>query len=447
MALTWYVLFDWDGDGSFAHDEAARVMALRVERGRTGPWAEFSVGKCVLTLENNDRRFDPWYTGSPLTGKVLPRRRCWVQVSRDQDWDGVAIIDFSLTVDGTDALAWDSVAGDKLIYADGWNVFYGSIEDIEPMGGIGKRTVTITLYDGLRDMKEAVAPDIALQTNITEGAALALLLDAMGWPAGSERRDLEAGDTLSYWWTTGEKTAREEASDLVASEQGALFITTAGRVKFLARGTYWTAVPVWNLDQAWIGDIRLASPWTLIYNQVRLRCFPAALGSEITLWTLRDTTVYVPAGGSVVVFAEFTNSNGARCAASGVITPVATTDYTAGSLPGGGWNMTTFMAVAMTAYATEARLTISNSHATVGFYVLTLKARGLALDQDGATLAGEDAASQTTYGLRVLSLDAPWRQNLSGAQDIVDFLVGFYAEPHPLVEAPLVNVFPDMLKY
>ena len=443
MALTWYVRFDWAGDGLFATNEAARVTALRVDRGRSGPFAEFAVGKCVLTLDNDDRRFDPWYTSSPLYPNVRPRCKCLIQAVAGAEWSGAAP-DFRIAASSTDVLAWDGTAGDEIIYGLAWDVFLGTIEDVEPMGRVGQRTVTITLYDGMRDLREGLAPEIPLMEDQPTGIALASVLDAIGWPTGGQRY-LEDGDTLTYFWTTGEQKASEIAAGLVASEQGALAVSAAGQLRFLSRATYWAANPQSSLDQAKFVDLALTSPWTLVYNQVRMRCYPAEPATSLaTIWTLRDRT-YVAPGASVTLAAQFSNVNGARCAASGVVTPVAYTDYTAASLPADGWNMTDFCLVSMTAHATEATLTIHNSHATVGFYMLTLTVRGYPLNQDGVTLQADDATSQATYGVRPLAIDAPWRQSVQSAIALANTLVGMYADPHPLVDVELDNVFPDML--
>jgi len=445
MALTWYVLFDWDGDGTFGYNEANRVLSVRVERGRSGPFAEFPVGKCVLRLENNDRRFDPWYAGSPLAGKVLPQRRCRVQVAAPLEWDG-GTADFEIETTTDETLAWDDGAEETLVSAFGWPVFCGQIEDVEPMGAVGRRTVTITLYDGLRTLAEATATDLALQTDVQTGAAVGAVLDAAQWPAGGEWRDLDAGDLLTYFWTSGGQTAKGILTDLVSSEQGALFVAAAGQMSFLGRTRYWTALPESNLDQEKFADLALTSPWTLVANLVHVRCAPAELApTAAALWTLRDKGVFVPPGGSVTLQAEFTNASGTRCAARGVIAPVAVTDYTAGSLPADGWNMTAFCGVTLTAYATQATVTVTNLHTSVGLYVLTLAVRGYPLVQDGVTLTAADAASQAIYGVRVLDVNAPWRQSVQSAGDLADLLIGFYATPRPLVEVKLDNVFPDML--
>ena len=280
MTITWAIDFDWDGDGSFAYGEEALVTALAIERGRTDEFAEFAAGKCVLTLENDDRRFDPWYTLSPIYGLVAPRR-------------GVRVV---ATYGGTD-----------------YPLFKGKIEEIEPTGHKGNRTVLITAYDGLRDLGAVDVPDVALQTSITTDEAITAILTAAGWPLAE--RDLDVGnDTLGYWWTPGGQKAKTNLDDLARSEFGAFFMARDGKATFINRRNYNTAAASGTLDQADMADVLLKQPWEVVYNLITVRCNPVNVGSPAALWTLRDANIYVGAGGSVELWAEYQDSNGSACA-------------------------------------------------------------------------------------------------------------------------------------
>ena len=81
---------------------------------------------------------------------------------------------------------------------------------------------------------------------------------------------------------------RELAKELTDSEQGALVVSAAGQMRFFSRGSYWGGLPESNLDQAKFTDVKLTSPWALVANQVRIRCYPAELATSLaTIWTLR----------------------------------------------------------------------------------------------------------------------------------------------------------------
>lgn len=413
MTITWAVDFDWDGDDSYAYGEEARVTALRIERGRAGEFDFFEAGKLTLTLENNDRRFDPWYALSPLDGLIMPGRRVRVVAA----YGGV---DYPL--------------------------FLGKIEDIEPTGSIGQRQVLVTAYDGLRDL---VAVDVpaTLQAGIRTDEALTRILDAVGWPAG--QRNLDVGnDTLAYWWTPGGENAKQNCDNLARSEYGGFFVTKTGSVRFLNRINYNTAAAILALDQADIADVLLRQPWEQIYNVVTVRCNPLAFGSLGPLWTLQDFEVYLEPGESKEIWAEYANAAGLPCAGKNVVTPIATTDYTAHTVVGGGGtNMTASLSVAVAIYSSWAKLTVTNNHPTISCYITLLQIRGEAITPTPTPIRREITTSQATYGKRALTLDVPWQQNVAVATDLATILVNFYAEPKPPAQLALDNLLPNILQY
>jgi hypothetical protein len=50
------------------------VWSMTIDRGRSDDWGDFD-GSASVTLNNRDRRFDPYYTSGPYYGKLLPRRQ------------------------------------------------------------------------------------------------------------------------------------------------------------------------------------------------------------------------------------------------------------------------------------------------------------------------------------------------------------------------------------
>lgn len=55
-------------------DVTAYVWNMTIDRGRSDDWSDFD-GSASVTLNNRDRRFDPYYTSGPYFGKLLPRRQ------------------------------------------------------------------------------------------------------------------------------------------------------------------------------------------------------------------------------------------------------------------------------------------------------------------------------------------------------------------------------------
>lgn len=434
--LTWYILIDWAqaggtylmgfaasgygyawaGDGytfdfGYASNEANRCRSLSIDRGRADEFSPVEVGKCTFTLDNYDRRYDPWYTSSPLYPNVLPRRRVWVGV----DYAGIY-----------------------------YPLFAGKIEDPEPSGRRGQERMDITAYDGLRDLNGAKG-NAALQTDITTDVAIAAILTAVGWSAAD--RSLDTGiDTLGYWWLPDED-AHTAIRNLVASEHGMFFINRAGLARFQSRMTYLTAAAAGTLTEAKIVDVALNQPWQAIRNVINVNARPLVLGSLGVLWTLEDDTVHIASGEQAVIWATYKDANGNACAGGAVVSPVITTDYTGNSAPGGtGTDLTDYMVVTATIYGISAKLTVTNL-STHTMWITLLQVRGQPVTPTPSPVVMEDSTSQTTYGKRQLDLDVPWQQTIAQAQDIATALLAFYEDPHKSAAVVLEHYLPDILQY
>ncbi len=407
----WAVEFDWDNNGSFAYNEAAFCTGILVERGRDTPFQDAPAGKCVITLDNYTERFDPWNAGSTIYPKVMPGRKVRIKA----------------TFGGS-------------TYA----VFYGNVVDIEPSGRIGHKKVTVTAYDGWQQLERSEA-SIALQTDKKTGVCLGLVLDEIDWPAGAGSRNIDTGDdTIGLWWC--EQGARPAVQDLTRSELGIFFFTTDGKARFISRSNANTAASVASIDQAVFSELLINNPWEFLYNKVTVQCLPTETSVGAELWRLQDTGVLVQAGQSVILWAQFHDSNDQPCIATNVVGPVVTTDYTANTVEGGGGtDMTASMAVACSAFSGAAKLTITNNHATTAFYVTLLKVRGDAITREPLTVRSEDTTSQSIYGVRELRIDVPWQQSVNVAKDFADAHLNFWKDPQKGLVVTSVNQFATAL--
>ncbi len=93
-----------------------------------------------------------------------------------------------------------------------------------------------------------------------------------------------------------------------------------------------------------------------------------------------------------------------------VVTPVATTDYTANTLPGGGGtNRTASLSVSLQDGGTAFRATLSNTHATDTIYVTKFQIRAdNAMEPRGEVYRLTDAPFRTSEPAAVLTHDALW---------------------------------------
>lgn len=127
-------------------DVTAYVTDLSTSRGRDDDWGRFT-GTAQVTLLNNDRRFDPFYTSGPYYGNLKPRR----QIRIRSTWNG-----------------------------NTYDVFRGFIQGWPPAWtDAGKMsTVTLSCFDALDLLGSAPMPvDFASDYMITLGAQHLWLMD------------------------------------------------------------------------------------------------------------------------------------------------------------------------------------------------------------------------------------------------------------------------------
>lgn len=78
---TFAVRIDWNANGSFADgfdDVTEHVTHLTYTRGASFDGSSEAPGSCTITLHNDDGRYTPTNTASPLSGWVKPGRRVWI---------------------------------------------------------------------------------------------------------------------------------------------------------------------------------------------------------------------------------------------------------------------------------------------------------------------------------------------------------------------------------
>lgn len=421
-ALTWQLLVDWDGDGLVETDEADRMVGIQVQRGRprqfsTTGYERMRVGKANITLDNYDDRFTSWNTGSPLYPDVLPRRAVRIKVTNG---------------------------------ATTYDVMWGFIRDIKLSGPRGDRA-SLIVEDGWRWLKDRAAP-VDTRTNITTGAAIALLLEAAQWPAPNWRlgevgyselglntyitqaggtswswdRDIDTGrDTIPFWWGSNE-SAYTQLHQVAESESGFIYVAADGTFVFQDRDHMYNTSAAFTLTQAEVlKQITVGQPFNLVWNQVQVNVNTRIQGSTAELWKFQGSAFLVRAGNSVNLCASYSP-------AINVLTPVATTDYTANSQPGGGGtDLTGNVTVTMLDYGTSADLTVTNTGG-IDAYITLLRVRGDPLTlPDTTPVAAIDQTSIDAFGPRLLALDLEWQQDFEESTQYAFWLLSWLSNPQP----------------
>ena len=390
--LLWALEVDWDNDGVFdGSNEAVRVVGMRCERGDnyylSGDGRGFEshgIGIAILRLDNYDGRFDPYNTAGPLYGLLKPGLRVRLRVR-----DGIG---------GTD-----------------YSVITGIVQDIKPYGRRGE--VDIILEDGWRWLSNRDV-SVSLQSDIYADDAIMAIADAAAYPFGYE---LDSGpDLIKWWWATGKK-AKADIEDIANSGVGNVFIAADGKLKYYSRQR--ATDPSMTLHEGeLLKDIMIPQPWEFQRNIVKLSVKPRVVQSSQEIWTLNDKPA-VTAGKSITIWEPYSYNN-ARVPATDVITPEATTDYTANStVAGDGDDKTSDISISISKFAETSKIVYTNNDAAT-VYLTFAQLRGKPINAPNTSLIIEEGTNADTTP-RVLELDLPWQQDYNIGVNLAEYLLDF----------------------
>ena len=188
---------DYTLGGVAFQDITGKMMSAAIARGKQRDLDRYSSGQLTVTLNNEDRRFDPLYTGSPYYPQITPRKE--IRVKTDDVIQFYGII-------------------------DDWNFAY------DPDGRSKAEIIATDNFTLLA--RQLVTP--ATATPQATGARVSAVLDmpSVDWPAS--QRDIDTGaSTLGA--DVFEGNALEYLQKVETSEQGALFIAKNGDLTFRSR--------------------------------------------------------------------------------------------------------------------------------------------------------------------------------------------------------------------
>ena len=408
--VSYGLLIDWDNDGAHDGNEAGRMTGWNCLRGRkdlingsANGLQPVQPGKLMLSLNNNDGRFDAYNTGSPLYPNIKPGRK----------------IQF---------VVMDTYSG--TIY----KVFTGEIQDIKPYAS--DKSVQISAVDAMQKMASKKTT-IALNTNIKVSDALEAVLDSISFT------DYEIDsllDVIPYWWVNSQN-ATTAIQELCDTSFGTFFIAADGKAKYYKRQR--SVSSVLNLTQDKLQkDVGQSQPWDVVRNNIDVIAHPMVRQATADLWTLRDRPS-VPAGETIEIWGSFSYGS-TKCPATGVINPAATTDYTMDTVEGGGGtDLTASFTVTPTIFGEAVKLEITNNSASLG-YVTLMKIRGDALTMPDAVRVNKpDAASILEYGDKTFTLDSKWLQNTNLAIELAETIRDLLANPrrNPVIR---IDTRPDI---
>jgi len=176
-------------------DVSDKVSSVAVKRGKNRELDRYSAANASIVLHNEDRTFDPLNADSPYVGNIIPRRAVRVTTNGFVQFTGVI---------------------------EDWNLDY-TVD--------GKSNATIVAADAFTLLaQQTLTPGTAVQQTTGERVAAVLSQPTVAWPLADRNidtgnnvvgTDVFSGNVLSY------------LQDVEASEQGSLFMTKDGKVRFI----------------------------------------------------------------------------------------------------------------------------------------------------------------------------------------------------------------------
>lgn len=404
MTLTWAIEVKWNGV-DYIHEET-RAVDLTIRRGRDNMFRPggnglepMQVGEAVVTLNNDDGRYDPYNTGSPLSPNVTPGKYARIAVTYG---------------------------------ATTYRLMTGVVDDIQPVNRGRNAKVRLVIKDGtvwLRDrvVKVGLVQDTSLYIcaiNIANQANYPIA--EWGGHVG------DSVEVLNYQWAW-RKNALAAINDLENLEFGTFFIARNGNTAFYGRHHTYAAPTVVTQDLILV-EIGLPQPWEIVRNRSHVGSYAKILDPvNAILWQLRDIPL-VAAGSAFTVIGQFHYGVYQPCGSGVMFNHLVNT-----KADGTGTNITAQCPLTYNAQIGDgAEITITNNSAPpVTGYITLLKATGDAIYPPAdSVLNYEDAASVATYGPKDLTIDSYFQEDSWNANNYAHFLVTKFKDPklYPVIQ-------------
>ncbi len=407
----WTLKIDWDDDGNFGHPDdnitgdVCDKAPITWELGMR-PF-EHIADESVLqfTVWNEDRKYSPENTGSPLYGKLRPGLAARLMYANTVMWQG-------FTADFKPA-----------------PLRYGKRTTAVECRGIKSQLETFELYAALYEnvTADTIIGDLATTLIIPPAASGLWLLGVQGYGElgyGTFLGDitdvalLDSGKHVFAYvgdnsQNDGSLNAYGLFKDLAETERGYIFVNRAGKLVFWNRHHLLNDVTVdVTLDNT-AEDIDYATPLEDLINYIEVECFPRQVSDVTTdlLWELGQP-VTIPAGTSQTIQTPFIDTTTKqKIGAKNVQTPSGA-DLVFSSGTG---------SVSKVDTGQRSEVTIANTGSTTAV-LDTLNVRGRSITSNyPAQVYSQDAASVARYGKHALKLALKLLDDVTEAQSIALF--------------------------
>jgi len=255
--------------------------------------------------------------------------------------------------------------------------FTGEIIEAPGTESVGRRVVTFRCMDyayALRQLKHVTGVstdqrvDQFMETLLTAADAADSAFNAYA------TRALDVGVSVLPMVWSDEENLWEQLGLLAAGEAGLIHFSKEAEFRFWRATAFLeradSVASQVTLDRAKSFELSDALSWQNAYTQVNVEANPWLRGPLTDVYRAQ-AEILVPPNTTVTHWARFNH------VATSVVAPVANSDYYAVSA--GMADLSANLEIATTAYAQQAKLDLTNNHASQAIYVLNLRLRGYPL--------------------------------------------------------------------
>jgi hypothetical protein len=319
--------------------------------------------------------------------------------------------------------------------------FRGKVGAIDPDAGqYARQRVRVIGYDGMRDLAEADVRSVSIQVNQSESVLVSSVLDSLDTGAQPVARDIDTG-VDSYPYAFHDVGPGEKALSLIkkVAINAFAFVAMKGDGTFIlrSRSSRATGASAYSFVNTMHG---LTAPSSLdqVFNVVRATIHPKTVDAAATtvIYSTTGTPPAINPGETITIWADYRDpSNTATLiGARDVVNPlVSGTDYSGNSqVDGLGSNLSASLSVTVVPFASTAKLTVTNNHASATIYLVNgsgvafLQIRGKGIYDRGPQTF--ETASAATYGTRNLPIELDYLSDPTLAQSYATYVQAQYKD-------------------
>lgn len=333
----------------------------------------------------------------------------------------------------------------RMVYATvSYTRFTGKVYVILPdTGSKGRRFVSVVAYDVMRSLAEADVREVAIQIGKTEAEVIGAVLDSLPSTEQPIARDLDVGASVFGYALYNLGPSTKALAVIADAARSAFYMVSPkgdGTLIGRSRHTRTTGTSTF----AFSGDFTecvVPSDLSEVYNLVKATGHPNDVDPAATtvLYALSGVVPSVPANTTVTFWGTYNDADNAQRLIGGtalvtslVAYPGTDFDYAGNaSMDGMGADLTSYLSVVATAFATTVKFEVTNANPSINVYLIApsgsapmLRIRGKGVHDRGPLTC--QSSSAQSYGTRPLEMDLPFEGDSNVIQSASDYVQSTY---------------------